>query len=475
MTNPDTPLVDAVRRVRNERRNPLQIPTHRGRYAWAPDDPGGEYLADIVRDDVPLQGGADDNAYSEQLLERAEGLWSEALGVARTRFLVGGSSQGNIAALTAVGSDGQTIAVDRTSHRSMHAGLIVSGAMPRWIYPTIHPELGIPIGIDVDAAIAALPGARAVTVTSPSYVGTLSDIASLVDPAHAQGVAVIADQAWGAHLDFLANGGAINQGADLIVTSIHKALLGYSQTAVCMLQGDLVDPNAFDRAVDLIGTTSPSATLLASIDATRAFMVDGGTPLLDQKINLVAQLRESLRRIPGVVVVDERELDRPTDPMKVVLWLPRTGVTGSAIGAALWEMGHGVESADADTLALTMSILDTPQFIHGLADLLGGLIESMRGDARTPTPSATWTIAPEVVISPRQAYFAKRRRMPLAEAAGRISAEQFCPYPPGIPLIAPGERVTKEIIEAIAIAGTLGRVAFNSDPTLRTIEVVDDI
>lgn len=472
MKGPNTPLVDAVRRVREEQRNPLQIPTHRGRYAWAPDDVGGSYLADLVRDDVPLQGGADDNAYSDRLLERAEQLWSEVLGVKHTRFLVGGSSQGNIAALTAISSDGQIVAVDRTSHRSMHAGLIVSGAMPRWIYPRIHPELGIPIGIDVESVSTALPGARAVTITSPSYVGTLSDIASVVRIAHAQGVAVIADEAWGAHLDFLPSGGAVRQGADLVTTSIHKALLGYSQSAVCMIQGDLIDKSSFDRAVDLVGTTSPSATLLASIDASRAFMIDGGTDVLERKIALVAELRDTLRKIPGVVVVDEAQLGSPTDPMKVALWLPNTGVTGSAIAAALWDMGHGVESADADTLVLTMSMVDTPEFIRALADLLRQLIESMRGAARTPTPSATWTVSPEVVISPRQAYFAERRRVALASAAGLISAEQFCPYPPGIPLIAPGERVTSEIIEAIEVAGRSGRVAFNSDPTLETIEVV---
>lgn len=472
---PPTPLVDAVRKVRAERRNPLQIPAHRGRYAWAPDDLGGTLLADIVRDDVPLQGGADDNAYSDRVLERAEKLWAQRLGVDHARFLVGGSSQGNIAAFTAVASDGDLVAVDRTSHRSAHAGLIVCGAMPRWVYPELHPEFGVPVGIDIPGVIAALPGCTAVSITSPSYVGTLTSIRDIVEAAHPQGIAVLADQAWGAHLDFLPFGGAVAQGADIITTSIHKTLMGYSQTAVCTLQGDLVDRGFFDRAIDLIGTTSPSATLLASIDATRAFMETDGIAALQRSIEAVAQLCTSLRLIPGVVVIDAAELGRPTDPMKVTMWIPRTGVSGIDLAQDLWSKGHGVESADVDTIVFTMSVLDEPTFIVELAEMVRGFIEARRSSPRTAMPSATWGVIPDVAISPRQAFFATRRRIALRDAAGQVSAEQFCPYPPGIPLVAPGERVTPEIIGAIELAGKLGRVAFNSDPTLQTIEIVEEL
>ncbi len=466
-------MVDAVRRARQQQRHPLQIPAHRGRYAWDPSTPGSAYLADILRDDVPLQGGADDNSYSGRILEQAEELWAEAIGVDRSRFLVGGSSQGNIAALTTVGGNGASLAVDRTSHRSAHAGLIVSGAKPRWIFPELHPEFGLPIGIAPSAVQGLLQDCTGIFLTSPSYIGTLTNIAAITSIAHPAGVIVIADQAWGAHLDFLPGLGAAAQGADIITTSIHKALLGYTQTAICSAQGPRLNLTDIDRSVDLIATTSPSATLLASIDGTRAFLEDGGVELLYETIDHAAALRQRLRAVPGLVVIDEQELGCLTDPLKVTLWLPRTGVSGLELANAFWQRGHGVESADIDTIVFTLSMLDNLTFLTALGTDVIDFIEWHRDEARPAVPASIWKVVPDVVTTPREAYFAPRRRIKLEDAIGEISAEQFCPYPPGVPLVTPGERITNAAVSAIKHAGIAGRVAFNSDPTLQTVEVVD--
>lgn len=469
---PNAPLAAAWQRARARRDRPLQIPGHKNRYGYPGAVLGSDLLAPLIRDDIPMQGGADDNAYSGGFLDQAEALWAQSVGADHARFLVGGSSQGNISALTAVGGPGVPIAVDRTSHRSALAGLVISGSVPHWIYPKVHPVYGLPIGVPA-SAISELPGTiEAVFVTAPSYVGTIADVRALARACHSQGRILVVDQAWGAHLGFMPGRGAIELGADLVTTSVHKALMGYSQTAVVAVAGDRVSAARLDRAVDLVATTSPSGTLMASIDATREVMDTLGQQALEEAFTLTARLRRRLRRVPGLVVVDESEVGVGYDPLKVTLWLPRTGASGIRLAADLSERGHGVESADLDSIVMTMSILDEPDFFEEVGDLLVDLIERQRGPARSAAPAAVWQVVPEVVMTPRDAFYAPRRRVPMQDAVGEVSAEQFCPYPPGIPLVAPGERVTADVVANIREAGRSARVAYCSDPTLRTIEVV---
>lgn len=470
----DAPLVAAVLAAQADHRRPMQIPGHKLRYSTEDTSAiGYDLLHSLIRDDMPLQGGADDNAFSHGFLAEAEHLYATAVGASATRFLVGGSTQGNIAALISIAGDGTNVAVDRTSHRSALSGLILSGAMPRWIYPRIHPDLGIPVGMDAEA-LSGAGGCKAVFVTAPSYIGTVSDIERIARISHADHAVLVVDQAWGAHLDFGVKGhaSALAQGADIVVTSTHKALLGYSQTATISWRGDLVDRHRINRAVDLTATTSPSATLLASIDATRFVMQRDGAAALDRAMEIAEAARRILGDVRGVVVLDEQTTGCDVDPLKLSLWLPSTGCTGVELAGYLWADGHGVESADNDTLVMTISIADTDADVLQIAHKLAALIERFRRGPRAPMPSAVWSIRPTVEMTPRAAFFASRERLPLKRAVGRVSAEQFCPYPPGVPLIGPGEVVTHEIVEAIEIAGRLGRVAYCSDASLQTIEVV---
>lgn len=469
---PNAPLVSAWQRARERRDRPLQIPGHKNRYGYSGAALGSDLLAPLIRDDLPMQGGADDNAYSGKFLDQAEALWARSVGADHARFLVGGSSQGNISALTAVGGPGVPIAVDRTSHRSALAGLVISGSVPTWIYPEIHPVFGLPMAVPASVISRLASTIESVFVTAPSYVGTIADVRALAEVCHAQGRVLVVDQAWGAHLGFMPGRGALELGADVVTTSVHKALMGYSQTAVVAVAGDRVSAARLDRAVDLVATTSPSGTLLASIDATREVMDTVGQQALEQAITLVTRLRGQLRRVPGLVVMDESEMTVGYDPLKVALWLPRTGTSGVRLAAELWERGHGVESADLDSIVMTMSILDEPDFFEEVGALLVDLIERHRGLARHAAPAAVWQVVPEVVMTPRDAFFAPSRRVPMAQARGEVSAEQFCPYPPGVPLVAPGERVTAEVVANIHQAGRSARIAYCGDPSLRTIEIV---
>ena len=473
-----TPLVDAWERARARELRPMQIPGHK--YRYRPDGqrldgegsiPGFALLAQLIGDDIALQGGMDDNALSGGFLPAAEQLWAAAVGATHARFLVGGSSQGNLGMVPAVVADGQRIAIDRSSHRSVLGGLVIAGAQPVWVQPTIHPEFGIPLGVDV-SALSALDDLRGLLVTTPSYVGTLADTAALAHACHSRGFPLLVDQAWGAHLGFRPGAGAIGQGADASVTSVHKTLMGYSQTAVVTMHSDLIDLAALDRCLDLVATTSPSGTLLASIDATRAVLVEAGSTLWERVFSLADQMRAALRQEPGVVVLDEQELGQPCDPLKVTVWLPRTGAFGPAVAESLRAEGIGLEAADTDTLVLTISPADSADDVQAATSAVRAAIDANRATPRPPVPTEVWQVVPEVALTPRSAFMAPRRRLRLVDAVGEVSAEQFCPYPPGVPLLAPGERVTQEIVEAIASASRVGRVAYCSDPTTQTIEVV---
>lgn len=469
-----SPLVDAWRNAMRSRRRPLQIPGHKNRFAIDPASAlGADLLAPLVRDDVPYQGGVDDNALSNKFLEQAEALWAHAVGASHARFVVGGSTQGNVGALSTVAHPDRVIVVDRTSHRSAHASLIITGAHPRWVNPRLHPEFGIPVGVVADDIDPLLDDATAVFVTSPSYVGTLCDVAALAEHVHRRGIPLVVDQAWGAHLDFLSGRGAIGQGADVAVTSVHKALMGYSQTAVVSMRAERVDSAHLDRCVDLVATTSPSGTLLASVDATRAVLERDGGLALARSIESVAAMRRRLATVPGLVVLDDDNAGCALDPMKLTLWLPRTGASGLDLAREMWSAGMGVEAAGRDALVLTITVMDEPAFLDEVTAVLVALIETHRDQPREAARVGLWAIEPDVVLTPRQAFFARRRRIPLEDAAGEVSAEQFCPYPPGVPLLAPGERVTEATIGAIRAAGRVGRVAYNSDPSLATIEIVD--
>jgi lysine decarboxylase len=467
------PLVEAWRRARVAKRRPMQIPGHKMRYLDGADGWARDLVGDMVRDDIPMQGGVDDNAYGNGYLAQAEALWARAIGADFSRFLVGGSTQGNIAALGTIADQDVPIAIDRTSHRSTQAGLVLIGARPVWIYPRLHPEFHLPVGMEASSLDGVSEPVNAFFATSPSYIGTLSDVAALAAVARRRGVPLMIDQAWGAHLDFLPGRGAIRQGAEFAVTSVHKNLLGYSQTAVVSMRENLIPRSTLDRWVDLTSTTSPSGTLLATIDGSRAAMERGGLHRLGLIIEAVADARRRLARVSGLVVLDDATAGCAVDPTKLTLILPGTGADGVALGQELWRLGHGPESADQDTLVLTLTVADEPEWIVEFADLLAGLIEARRGERRPPSLLSVWRVDPDVVLTPREAFVRGRRRVSVRDAIGEVSAEQFCPYPPGVPLLAPGERVTQETLDAITAASAYCRIAYCSDPSLETILIVD--
>lgn len=463
----DAPLLDAWLRFHEEAPTPFTIPGHKQRR---------DLVGDVIAGDVPLYAGLDTMKLTRGVLDEAEDRAAALWGADLCRFSVGGSTHGNQALALAVGRPGDRVVVARTLHRSMLLGLVLAGLHPVWVRPEVDPAHGLPLGVTpgaLEAALAAAPDARAVLVGDPSYVGTVGDVSALATVAHRHGMPLLVDAAWGAHLGFhpALPPHALAAGADALVTSAHKALPAWSQGALVLARSKRISRARLDAGVEATATTSPSGAILASIDAARALLQRDGRALLDEVVTAVAAARRRLAQVAGLVV-----LDGPTvDPTRLVLALPGTGADGNAVESDLLAGGMPVEMADRDTVVAMVTLADTRRTVEDLTLALVESVERHRGAPRPVAGSGVWSVDPVTVMPPRDAFFATRESVPVERAVGRVSAELVAPYPPGIPVLAPGEEVTVDAVDALRAARAAGtRIAYAADPTVRTLDVVAD-
>ena len=389
------------------------------------------------------------------------------------RFCVNGSTQGNEALALSLASRGERVVVSRSLHASVLAGLVLSGLDPVWVRPDVDPTTGLALRLPpqrVGDALAAAPEASGVFLVEPNFVGMLSDLPTIAELCRTAGAPLVVDQAWGAHFGFHPRlpRHALAAGADALVTSAHKTLSAFTQGAYLLARDGRLATSRLSEAFDLLHTTSPSAAILASLDRARRVLAVDGQELLGRTLDLVDAFRERIGAVDGLVVL-------PTDdPTKLVLALPGTGADGLQVEADLFGAGIRVELANRDTLVPLVTIGDTEESVERLTDALLGSFERRRGESRAPGgASIVWSVAPEIAMTPRAAFFAARETVSAAAAHGRIAAETVAPYPPGIPAIAPGEVVTGPLLESLREAGASGtRLAYCADPSLDTLQVV---
>ncbi|MFB7884878.1 aminotransferase class I/II-fold pyridoxal phosphate-dependent enzyme [Microbacterium sp. NPDC056057] len=457
---------------------PFSIPGHKHRR---------DLFGDIVRGDAPLFAGLDTMKQSRGLLAAAEGLAAEAWGVDWCRLSVGGSTHANQAAVLALGRPGQPVIVSRTLHRSVLLGIVFAGLRPVWVRPEIDAATGLPGAVPVAAVRAALaehPDACGVLIGDPSYVGTLSDIAGLADAAHAAGVPLVVDAAWAAYFGFspLVPAHALDRGADALVTSAHKTLPAWSQGALLLARttrdGGLLDPDRLQRGFEASHTTSSAGAILASTDASRAMLQRDGEELVGRLVRLVTEARRRLSEVEGVTVLEGRPAGHPdgalaVDPAKLVVLIAGTGAHGHAVEDDLLADGITLEMADRDVLVPLLTVADDERSLSGLVVALAAAIGRHRGIPRPVTPSAAWSVESQPALTPREAFFATHETVDAEEAIGRVCAELIAPYPPGVPVLAPGEVVTAGALDALReTRRDGGRIAYAADPTLDTIQVV---
>ena len=460
----EAPLLDAWIRDMETDRSPFQIPGHKGRT---------DLTGAIVDGDIPVLPGNHPHRISPSLILEAEQLAAKLWGADLCRFGVNGSSGSNHAAVMAVASPGDKVIVSRTLHKSVLVGLVYAGVEPIWVRPEINSATGLPEYLPSKRLRETLdlhPDAVAVLVGEPSYVGTMSNIPRLATVCHERGIPLVVDAAWAAHFGFHPElpQHPIAEGADIVVTSAHKTLPSYSQASLVLVRGEFVDLPRFNKVFDATQTTSMSGRILASIDAARALLARHGRELIEPVIRATAEGRARLRQ-EGIGVIDGPYID----PLKMVILLNSVGADGNAVEAELLAANIDLEMANRDMVIPMITFADTPDRIH---DLITRIIESVnkhRGELRPIGVSASFSIEPEVVVSPRTAFFSPYEVVSASEAVGRVCAEMICPYPPGVPVLSPGERITEAAMNALQQAKTSGvRIAYVADQSLATIKVL---
>jgi lysine decarboxylase len=469
------PLLDAYLSYFERKRSPVTVPGHKQNASRL--DPG---LGALVDSDIPLFGGLDEIKLTNKVLARAEKLAADFWGADFARFSTGGSTHANQAAILALGKPGDKVAVSRTAHRSVLSALVLAGLEPLWLTPEINNATGIPIGIPISELERVLPEKPiALLLTEPGYLGTLSDIGALVTLAHSQSMPVIIDAAWGGHFGFHQDlpAHALQMGADALITSVHKALPGYSASALLLARTEFLSAQRLEQSFETTHTTSPAGAPLASIDATRALLQTRGEELLGDLLRNVAHFKEKVQSefsLPIFLNTSDFPAGR-FDPAKIILRANQLGASGVIIENALGEHGIRVEMADQDTVVFLATLADTRADFDEVADLLIKIARSQQSTPRASATALSWSVVPTVGISMREAYFATTEMVTAADAIGRVSADLVAPYPPGVAVIAPGEILTKQIVEGLSASQKAGvRIAYATDPTLEKFRVVRD-
>jgi lysine decarboxylase len=469
----NAPLLDAYLSYFESARTPFTIPGHKQRTSRL--DAG---LGAVVDSDTPLYGGLDEIKLTQQVLKKAEALAAQLWGADYARFSTGGSTHANQAIVLALGAPGDKVAISRTAHRSILSALVLAGLEPIWMTPEIDQATGVPLGISpTELSQALTQNPIAVLLTEPGYLGTISDLPALISLAHAQRVPVILDAAWGGHLGFqeALPRHAFQLGADALITSTHKALPGYSASALLLARKEFLNLDRIEQSFETTHTTSPAGAPLASIDGVRALLQYRGAELISTLLTNIDNFKNQVQSefaLPIFLYPSDFPASR-FDPTKIVLRVQQLGASGVEIENDLQQMGIRVEMADRDTIVFLATIADSAEDFQVLSDALIPILKLHQQQRRESATALSWSVIPQRGISMRDAYFAKTEMVSAQQALGRISADLIAPYPPGVAVVAPGEILTKQILDGLAASKVAGvRIAYATDSTLAHYRVV---
>ncbi|MBD2106254.1 aminotransferase class I/II-fold pyridoxal phosphate-dependent enzyme [Nodosilinea sp. FACHB-13] len=431
---------------------------------YAPGHKRGQGASSRLRDllgaaalatDLPELPELDNLFAPEGVILEAQELAAEAFGAERTYFLTNGSTCGIEAAILATCGPGDKIIVPRNAHRSVIAGLVLSGAMPIFVAPEYSPELGLVLGVKAEAIAATLshhPDTRAVLLVSPTYHGICSHVGAIASLAHRHGIPLLIDEAHGPHFAFHPDLPipALELGADLVVQSTHKVLGALSQAAMLHTRGDRVDRDRLQAALQLTQSTSPNSLLLASLDAARHQVAIEGKGLLSDTLALTEHMRTELATVPGLRVIGKPTVTAfssasDLDLTRLTVDVSGLGLTGLEADEILHEeLGVTVELPELQHLTLIVSLGNTDEdgkrCVAGFRTLAESYAKQCVAVEVWPQPApSTDTSFTLPVVSPREAFFATTETVGAEAAIGRISADTISAYPPGIPAIVAGE------------------------------------
>lgn len=450
------PLFEGLLSFLKEKRLPMHIPGHKGG-SGAPLTLK-EFLGEnVFRLDLTEIAPLDHLLTPRGIIKEALDLATQAFGTDQTFFVVNGTTGCILAMIFSSVTEGDEIIISRASHRSAIGGLILSGAFPRYLPSKFSWECGFsfPNNLEeVKAALERYPKAKAIFLTSPNYYGVTQDSYSIVKICHEHGLPVLVDEAHGAHFIFHESfpPSALKAKADLVAQSAHKTLSSLTQSSLLHYNKGIIDLHRLQSALLILQTTSPSYLLTVSLDASRWQMVNYGREIWQKAIDLAEYARAELNRIEGLKCLGEEDISKVgdfyLDPMKLTINFKESGISGREAEKMLRKEGVEVELSDPWNVLCLVSTGDTWESIDRLVQAMRR-VKQTNGKAPKELrdlEGSTLPGIPEQVLTPREAFQAPHRLIPLKDAVGKISSEIVAPYPPGIPVLCPGEKIEEEVV-----------------------------
>lgn len=479
------PLYEAV--VNYVRKHKVSFHTPGHKHGQAIPAAFRRFVGETVFDmDLTLLAEVDSLHEPQTVIRDAQMLAADAYGADASFFLVNGSTVGNQAMILSTCQPGDLVLVPRNAHQSVLAGVLLAGCEPVFLRPEINKDLGLYTNVTVGTVEAALkrwPQVKAVLITSPTYHGIAADTARIAEVVHEHGLPLLIDEAHGPHLKFHDELplSAMEAGADMAVQSTHKILSGMTQSSLLHARSQRIDLGRVRKVLKLLTTTSPSYILMSSIDMARRQMAMEGKRLIGRALKLARKAREDVNKIEGLHCFGREAIGQggiyDLDETKLTIAVGGIHATGYEVARELnKKYGIQVEYADLFSVFLIVSFGNTEQEIGRLIKGLRNIAAWAKGRKRKRTKTVRWVLpgfSARPAVNPRYAFFAPKETLPLEKAVGRVSAETVSPYPPGIPLIVPGERLDKEAVLAIRSLQAAGcRIQGPADASLDTIQVV---
>ncbi len=478
-----TPLFDALKKYAQEGTVPFHVPGHKGGRG-IPELT--EYLgANTMTIDINSIHGLDDLNNPSACIQESHELAADLFGSDYAHFLVNGTSQGvQSMIMSTVGPDDRII-IPRNAHKSAINGLILSGARPIYIKPEVDSDLGIALNLsmkNVTDCMNKVSDLNSILLLNSTYYGICADVNSIVKIAHEKGIAVLADEAHGATFSFHPElpMAAMAAGADMSALSTHKSLGSLTQSSILLYNEGLVKPGTVKGVIGLSQTTSSSYLLMLSLELCRKQMGLTGEDLVERALELSHYARKEINQMNGLFcfgaehIAHHREFS--FDPMKLYIDATQLGLTGFQLDLLLrYEYNLQVEMATAAGVMALVTVGDNKETIEALLFSLKEISQRYQKVKveRTPYESPDF---PDMFITPREAYYATSQSIPLEEAQGEISTEMIMVYPPGIPLVCPGEIITQDMIDHIAwLKAQNSHLQGTEDPTVSRIRVVDNL
>lgn len=482
MDQTKTPLFDAL--LSHAANNPLQfhIPGHKKGVGMDPQFRsfiGDNALSIDLINISPL----DDLHQPAGVIFEAQQLAAEAFGADYTFFSVQGTSGAIQTMIMSVCGPGDKIIVPRNVHKSVMSAIIFAGARPIFLSPAMDEQLGISHGVTTRSVRKALqihPDAKAVLVINPTYFGIAANLKEIVELAHSYDIPVLVDEAHGVHIHFHDDLplSAMQAGADMAATSVHKLGGSLTQSSVLNIRGNRVSKKRVQAVLSMLTTTSTSYLLLASLDTARRSLAINGREWVSRSLELSHYARQEVNKIEGLYCFGEEMLGSEAtydyDPTKLTIHVRKLGLTGFEVEKRLRDQFHiEVEMSDMYNILCIITPGDTEETIRKLLDALRTISEVQRGVAEVEYVPVKNPTIPNLSLSPRDAFYAKTESVPLVEAEGRIMAEFIMVYPPGIPILLPGEVISKENIEYITEHVAVGLpVQGPEDKTIQNVKVI---